>query len=160
MDIAKAVAATASNLQIIPEAGTREKVLFTACAVLRKYHYDRNQEEWKMALEPEKKDLKEVGQNMDIAKKTEGGRTVISVTGRVDTTTAPELDAGLKLEGTETLTLDLSGVPYMSSAGLRCLLTTQKTMMAGGGSMTIVGVQPAVREVLDITGVSGILTLA
>lgn len=63
---------------------------------------------------------------MDIAKKTEGGRTVISVTGRVDTTTAPELDAGLKLEGTETLTLDLSGVPYMSSAGLRCLLTAQK----------------------------------
>ena len=55
---------------------------------------------------------------MDIAKKMEGGRTVISVTGRVDTTTAPELDAGLKLEGTETLTLDLSGVPYMSSAGL------------------------------------------
>lgn len=97
---------------------------------------------------------------MDIAKKTEGGRTVISVTGRVDTTTAPELDAGLKLEGTETLTLDLSGVPYMSSAGLRCLLTAQKTMMVGGGSMTIVGVQPAVREVLDITGFSGILTLA
>ena len=97
---------------------------------------------------------------MDIAKRTEGGRTVISVTGRVDTTTAPELDAGLKLEGTETLTLDLSGVPYMSSAGLRCLLTAQKTMMVGGGSMTIVGVQPAVREVLDITGFSGILTLA
>ena len=97
---------------------------------------------------------------MDIAKKTEGGRTVISVTGRVDTTTAPELDAGLKLEGTETLTLDLSGVPYMSSAGLRCLLVAQKKMMAGGGSLTIAGLQPAVREVLDITGFSGILTLA
>ena len=97
---------------------------------------------------------------MDIAKKTEGGRTIISVTGRVDTTTAPELDVGLKLEGSETVTLDLSGVPYMSSTGLRCLLTAQKTMMAGGGSMTIVGVQPAVREVLDITGFSGILTLA
>ena len=97
---------------------------------------------------------------MDIAKKTEGGRTVISVTGRVDTTTAPELDAGLKLEGTETLTLDLSGVPYMSSAGLRCLLVAQKKMMAGGGSLTIAGLQPAVREVLDITGCSSILTLA
>lgn len=97
---------------------------------------------------------------MDIARKTEGGRTVISVTGRVDTTTAPELDAGLRLDGNETLTLDLSGVPYMSSAGLRSLLTAQKKMMAGGGSMTIVGVQPAVREVLDITGFSGILTLA
>ena len=97
---------------------------------------------------------------MDISRKTDGGRTVISVTGRVDTTTAPELDVGLQLEGSETVTLDLSGVPYMSSAGLRCLLTTQKTRMAGGGSMTIVGVQPAVREVLDITGFSGILTLA
>ena len=89
---------------------------------------------------------------MVIAKKTEGDRMIIAVTGRVDTTTAPELDAGLKLAGNETLTLDLSGVPYMSSAGLRCLLTAQKTMMAGGGSMTIVGVQAAVREVLDITG--------
>ena len=48
----------------------------------------------------------------------------------------------------------------MSSAGLRCLLTAQKTMMAGGGSITIVGVQAAVREVLDITGFSSILTLA
>lgn len=96
---------------------------------------------------------------MEIAKRTEGDRTIIAVTGRVDTTTAPELDAGLKLAGNETLTLDLSGVPYMSSAGLRCLLTAQKTMMAGGGSMTIVGVQPAVREVLDITGFSGILTI-
>ncbi|MGN0888708.1 MAG: STAS domain-containing protein [Kiritimatiellia bacterium] len=97
---------------------------------------------------------------MVIAKKTEGDRMIIAVTGRVDTTTAPELDAGLKLAGNETLTLDLSGVPYMSSAGLRCLLTAQKTMMAGGGSMTIVGVQAAVREVLDITGFSSILTLA
>ena len=97
---------------------------------------------------------------MVIAKKTVGDRMIIAVTGRVDTTTAPELDAGLKLAGNETLTLDLSGVPYMSSAGLRCLLTAQKTMMAGGGSMTIVGVQAAVREVLDITGFSSILTLA
>lgn len=97
---------------------------------------------------------------MDISRKTDGGRTVISVTGRVDTTTAPELDAGLKLEGSETVTLDLSGVPYMSSAGLRCLLVAQKKMMAGGGSLTIAGLQPAVREVLDITGFSSILTLA
>lgn len=97
---------------------------------------------------------------MNIDRKTDGDRTIIAVTGRVDTTTAPELEAGLKLVGNENLTLDLSGVPYMSSAGLRCLLTAQKMMMAGGGTMTIVGVQPAVREVLDITGFSSILTLA
>ena len=96
---------------------------------------------------------------MEIKKTTEGATTVIAVTGRVDTTTAPELEAGLKLEGNEMLTLDLSGVPYMSSAGLRCLLSVQKTMMQGGGEMTIVGVQPTVREVLDITGFSSILTI-
>ena len=56
-DIARAAAETASNLQIIPDAGIREMVLFTACAVLRKYHYDRYQEEWKMALEADKKDI-------------------------------------------------------------------------------------------------------
>ena len=96
---------------------------------------------------------------MEIKKTTEGAKTVITVTGRVDTTTAPELEAGLRLDGGETLTLDLSGVPYMSSAGLRCLLAAQKALMAGGGAMTVVGVQPAVKEVLDITGMSGILTL-
>ncbi len=97
---------------------------------------------------------------MEITKKIEDGKTIISATGRVDTTTAQEFESGLKLDGSETLTLDLAGVPYMSSAGLRCLLTAQKTMMAGGGSMTIVGLQPAVKEVLDITGFSSILTIA
>ena len=97
---------------------------------------------------------------MEIKKTTEGQKVTIAVTGRVDTTTAPEFEAGLKLAGTEKLTLDLSGVPYMSSAGLRCLLTAQKTMMAGGGAMTITGVQPAVMEVLELTGFSNILTIA
>ncbi len=97
---------------------------------------------------------------MEITRKFEDGKTIIAVVGRVDTTTAPDFEAGLKLDGNEILTLDLSGVPYMSSAGLRCLLSAQKTMMAGGGAMTIVGLQPAVREVLDITGFSGILTIA
>ena len=96
---------------------------------------------------------------MEIKKTIDDAKTVIAVAGRVDTTTAPELEAGLKLEGGETLVLDLSGVPYMSSAGLRCLLSAQKSLMTGGGSMTIVGIQPAVKEVLDITGMSGILTL-
>jgi len=97
---------------------------------------------------------------MEITNKLEDGKTVLSVVGRVDTTTAPELDSTLQgLTGSETLIMDLSGVPYMSSAGLRSLLTAQKKMMAGGGSMTVVGIQPVVKEVLDITGFSGILTL-
>ncbi len=97
---------------------------------------------------------------MEITKKAEDGKTTITVVGRVDTTTASEFEAGLTLDGNEVLTLDLSGVPYMSSAGLRCLLSAQKAMMAGGGSMTIVGLQPAVKEVLAITGFDSILTLA
>ena len=96
---------------------------------------------------------------MEIAKKTEDGKLVIAVTGRVDTTTAPELDAGLQLVGNETLTLDLSGVPYMSSAGLRLLLSAHKTMLAKGGDLTIANVQDVVRDVLDITGFSGFLNL-
>ncbi len=84
----------------------------------------------------------------------------IAVTGRVDTLTAPELEAAFAFDGLQELTMDLSEVPYMSSAGLRCLLTAQKAMMAQGGTMTIVGTQPAVRDVLDITGFSSILTLA
>ena len=96
---------------------------------------------------------------MEITKKTDGGKTTIAVAGRVDTVTAPELEAALALSGVEELTIDLSGVPYMSSAGLRCLLTAQKTMMAQGGSMVVSGPQDAVREILDITGFSGILTI-
>ena len=55
-DIVRAVVATASNLQIM-DSKLRETVLSTACAVIRKYHYDWYQEEWNMALEPEKKDI-------------------------------------------------------------------------------------------------------
>ena len=96
---------------------------------------------------------------MEITKKTDGAKMTIAVTGRVDTVTAPELEAALALTGVEELTIDLAGVPYMSSAGLRCLLTAQKTMMAQGGSMVVAGPQDAVREILDITGFSGILTI-
>ena len=97
---------------------------------------------------------------MEITKKSEGSKLTVAVVGRVDTITAPELEASLALAGVAELTIDLAGVPYMSSAGLRCLLTAQKTMMAQGGTMVIAGTQPAVREVFDITGFSEILTLA
>lgn len=97
---------------------------------------------------------------MDIIKSQNGNKLKVSVTGRVDTTTSPALAAELEnLSGVETLELDLSGVPYMSSAGLRCLLVSQKAMMKSGGEMVISGVVPAVREVFDITGFSDIFTL-
>ena len=96
---------------------------------------------------------------MEITKKTDGDVMTMHVVGRVDTTTAPELSAALKLDGIKDFTLDISGVSYMSSAGLRCLLMAQKAMMASGGQMRIAGVQPVVKEVLDITGFSDILQL-
>lgn len=83
----------------------------------------------------------------------------VAVNGRVDTVTALELEAGLKLDGANLVVLDLAGVPYMSSAGLRLLLTAHKAMLAKGGELQIANLQPAVREVLDITGFSGILNL-
>ena len=96
---------------------------------------------------------------MEITKKTDGDKLTITVVGRVDTTTSPELAAALKFDGVKELVLDISGVSYMSSAGLRCLLMAQKSMVAQGGEMRISGVQPVVKEVLDITGFSDILTL-
>ncbi len=96
---------------------------------------------------------------MEIKTKTEGSKLTISVSGRVDTVTAPELEAGLKFGDATSVVLDLAEVPYMSSAGLRLLLTAHKSMLANGGTLQVAGVQPSVKEVLDITGFSDILNL-
>lgn len=96
---------------------------------------------------------------MEIKTTTEGGRLTISVNGRVDTVTAPELEAGLKFGDATSVVIDLENVPYMSSAGLRLLLTAHKTMLGRGGELLIANVQPPVREVFDITGFSDIFNL-
>ncbi len=83
------------------------------------------------------------------------GRMTVVVAGNVDTTTAQEFSDALKLEGVNDLTLDLTGVAYMSSVGLRCLLVAKKTMNAQGGTMRLKGVQKPVKDVLDMTGFSG-----
>ncbi len=83
----------------------------------------------------------------------------IAVNGRVDTVTAPELEAGLKFGDATCVVIDLANVPYMSSAGLRLLLSAHKTMLGKGGELQIANVQESVREVLDITGFSDILNL-
>ena len=97
---------------------------------------------------------------MEIKTKAEGSRLTISVAGRVDTVTAPELEAGLKFGDATSVVIDLGNVPYMSSAGLRLLLTAHKTMLGKGGELQIANVQPSVKEVFDITGFSDILNLA
>ena len=97
---------------------------------------------------------------MEIKTKAEGTKLTIVVSGRVDTVTAPELEAGLKFGEATSVVLDLKDVPYMSSAGLRLLLTAHKTMIGKGGELLVANVQPTVKEVLDITGFSDILNLA
>jgi len=96
---------------------------------------------------------------MDITKKLDNGKLVVAVSGRVDTSTAPELSAALQLDDVRELQIDLTGVPYMSSAGLRCLLVAQKAMLASGGEMSLTGVHPVVMEVLDLTGFSSIFKI-
>ena len=93
---------------------------------------------------------------MQINKNQEGTKLVLAPVGRVDTITSPELEAAVVLEGVEELVFDLSQVDYISSAGLRVLLSSQKKM--AGKSMKIVNAKPAVKEVFDITGFSDIFT--
>ena len=99
---------------------------------------------------------------MITSKNHDGNRLTVALDGRIDTLTAPQLESELKplLNGISELVLDFAQVAYISSAGLRVLLATQKGMRAAGGSLTIVNAVPAVREVFDITGFSDILTLA
>lgn len=96
---------------------------------------------------------------MEIKTKTEGTKLTIAVSGRIDTVTAHEFEAGLKFGDATCVVIDLEGVPYMSSAGLRLLLTAHKTMMGRGGELQIANAQPSVKEVLDITGFSDILNM-
>ena len=84
----------------------------------------------------------------------------LKLAGRLDTTTAPLLEDEIanSLEGVTALTLNLEKLEYVSSAGLRVILSAQKTM-SKKGSMTVKNVCDAVMEVFDITGFSDILTI-
>ncbi|MCR5035417.1 MAG: STAS domain-containing protein [Clostridia bacterium] len=97
---------------------------------------------------------------MNIAKKLEDKKLTISIDGRLDTSTAPELDEELKatLDGVEELVMDFSGMEYISSAGLRVLLSAQKVMNTQG-EMIVTGANDTVMEIFDITGFTDILTI-
>lgn len=84
----------------------------------------------------------------------------IALSGRLDTTTAPELEGKLSevLDGVKDLVFDLKELEYISSAGLRVLLATQKTMNKVG-TMKVINVAPSVMEVFEITGFVDILTI-
>ena len=97
---------------------------------------------------------------MTINKNLEGSKLTVALEGRLDTSTAPELEAELEtaLEGVNELIFDFAALEYISSAGLRVLLATQKKMNAQG-TMVIKGVNDTIAEVFDITGFADILTI-
>jgi len=97
---------------------------------------------------------------MTIEKITNGTELTIKLTGRLDTTTAPELEAALKesYAGVEKLVLDFAGLEYLSSAGLRVLLGAQKTMNKQG-EMVVKNVNETVEEIFEITGFADVLTI-
>ena len=97
---------------------------------------------------------------MTIEKSMEGTQLTLVLTGRLDTTTAPQLEAELKrsIGGAKSLVLDFADLEYLSSAGLRVLLAAQKVMNKQG-KMVIRNVNETISEVFEITGFSDILTI-
>ena len=97
---------------------------------------------------------------MEIKKAKNGSAMSIGVVGRLDTTTAPQLEKELKesLDDVTELTMDLSALDYISSAGLRVLLSAQKAMQKKG-SMKVTGVNETVMEVFEVTGFVDILNI-
>ena len=97
---------------------------------------------------------------MNINLHKNGAALNVTVSGRLDTTTAPELEKALstQLEGIEALTLDFGELAYISSAGLRVLLALQKTMNRQG-RMVVTHVNENIMEVFDVTGFVDVLTI-
>ncbi|MCQ2455463.1 MAG: STAS domain-containing protein [Clostridia bacterium] len=98
---------------------------------------------------------------MEINKIKDGEKLTVELSGRLDTTTAPDLEAELNAntEGVKELVLDFENLAYISSAGLRVLLSAQKNANKNGASMVIKNVCDEINEVFDITGFSDILTV-
>ena len=97
---------------------------------------------------------------MTIEIKKNQEETIIEIVGRLDTITAPALDKTIQedIGDTKNLVLDVKGMEYISSAGLRVLLAAQKKMQKNG-SMKVTGACASVLEVFDMTGFTDILTI-
>lgn len=97
---------------------------------------------------------------LNIEKTIENGKAKFSLFGRLDTTTAPQLEQAIKdsLQGVNELVFDIKELEYVSSAGLRVFLSAQKIMNTQG-TMKLLNVNAAVMEIFEITGFSDILTI-
>ena len=97
---------------------------------------------------------------LNITKNIHETELTVVLTGRLDTTTAPELEKELKasLDGVSALTIDMAALEYISSAGLRVLLSTQKVMNRQG-EMKVLHVDETILNIFEVTGFSDILTI-
>ncbi|MBE6910692.1 MAG: STAS domain-containing protein [Ruminococcaceae bacterium] len=97
---------------------------------------------------------------MTITNKKDGGKLTLALEGRLDTTTAPQLEEELRtsLDGVTELELDFAELAYISSAGLRVLLSAQKTMNKQG-SMVVRNANSDIMDIFEVTGFSDILSI-
>lgn len=97
---------------------------------------------------------------LNIEKKINGTELTVTLNGRLDTTTAPQLESTVKesLDGVTALNFDMEALEYVSSAGLRVLLSAQK-IMNKQGEMKVTHVSETIMEIFEVTGFSDILTI-
>ncbi len=99
---------------------------------------------------------------MNVEKRINGDEITILLSGRLDSNTAPQLEAEVNesIDDAETLILDFEGLEYLSSAGLRVLLSAHKTFLKkGSGKMIIRHVNETIHEVFEVTGFLDILNI-
>ena len=97
---------------------------------------------------------------MEISKNLEGTRLTVTLSGELNTVTAPNLEASLleDLPSIDEIILDMADLSYITSSGLRVLLVCQQELEERGG-VTIRSASPVIREVMEVTGFDSILTL-
>lgn len=98
---------------------------------------------------------------MNIAEQTDGNTSILAITGRIDSTTAKQLEEVLpeRMQNTLSLVLDLSGTQYVSSAGLRVILKTAKIAKSFEHRLILAGLEPSVLEVFQISGFTAIFDI-
>ncbi len=99
---------------------------------------------------------------MNIETHEQDGVTILSIAGRMDSNSSPAIDqniAELMGKGTKKLLLDLHAMQYVSSAGVRVVLTTAKKLKASGGTLRLCGLNDTVRQIFDLAGLSSMLPI-
>ncbi|MCE5298808.1 MAG: STAS domain-containing protein [Methanoregulaceae archaeon] len=99
---------------------------------------------------------------MEITTANQQGGTVLSVSGRIDTSAAPELEQAITKEigqGNRKILLDFSGVPYISSGGLRVILATAKKLKQPGDKFGLCSLSPEVFKILSLAGFTSIFSI-